>query len=67
MKNNSSKFIPVEIVTKIMMYNSHPVADVFKKSECYNSHCSHFDVEDFTVYWQEVYRPMVGKHKSYKE
>ena len=67
MNNNSSKFLPVEIVNKIMMYNSHPVADVFKKSECYNIHCSHFDVEDFTAYWQEVYRPMVGKHKSYKD
>jgi len=59
--------LPKEIINKIMTYNSHPLSDLFKKSECYTIHKFNFDVEDFSLYWQDIYRPMIGKHKSYKE
>ena len=59
--------LPKEIINKIMTYNSHPLSDLFKQSECYKTHDTHFKVEDFSHYWQDIYRPMIGKHKSYKE
>ena len=61
------EILPKEIINKIMIYHSHPVADLFKKSECYKIHDTHFNAEDFSLYWQEVYRPIIGKHKSYRE
>ena len=34
--NIGLQILPAEIVNKIMLYNSHPVADLLKKSEIYN-------------------------------
>ena len=59
--------LPKEIINRIMIFNSHPLADVFKQSECYKTHDTYFEEEDFILYWQEVYRPMIGRRKSYKD
>ena len=52
-----------EISGKIALYNSHPVADLFKKSDCYNNYWDllknngHLIEEwhySFACYWKEV-------------
>jgi hypothetical protein len=55
--------LPKEIINRIMIFNSHPLADVFKKSECYNMFRTMHSDEDFSDYWSEVYRPMNGCFK----
>ena len=59
--------MPENVIANIFTYSSHPVADMFKKSECYMMHDTSFKVEDFTTYWQDVYRPIVGKHTSNRD
>jgi hypothetical protein len=65
------EYLPENIVSKIFTYSSHPVSDLFKKSESYTMFCAtykdkypHMYFEgDFSRYWQEEYRPMVGYFK----
>ena len=70
--------LPEEIINKIMSYNSHPVADMFKQSDYYKffheladidlfskyvfRYITYSKLENYTEFWDEHFAASLNKY-----
>ena len=70
--------LPEEIINKIILYISHPVADIFKQSDYYKffhelvdidlfskyvfKYIAYSRIENYNEYWDEVFASSLNKY-----